>query len=66
MEKCSTRQGIVHESRRWILVAANVPGSAASRPGAARVPDLPDQRDFLYSAPVENMAALPTSMDLRL
>ena len=29
------------------------------------VPDLPDQRDFLYAAPVANMAALPTSMDLR-
>jgi len=29
------------------------------------VPDLPDQRDFLYAAPVENMAALPTSVDLR-
>jgi C1A family cysteine protease len=29
------------------------------------VPDLPDQRDFLYAAPVSNMAALPTSMDLR-
>jgi C1A family cysteine protease len=29
------------------------------------VPDLPDQRDFLYAAPVENMAALPSSMDLR-
>src|SRR5271163_2558726 len=29
------------------------------------VPDLPDQRDFLYAAPVENMAALPPSKDLR-
>jgi C1A family cysteine protease len=29
------------------------------------VPDLPDQRDFLYAAPVENMAALPPSVDLR-
>ena len=29
------------------------------------VPDLPDQRDFLYAAPVENMAALPSSVDLR-
>jgi C1A family cysteine protease len=29
------------------------------------VPDLPDQRDFMYSAPVENMAALPPSEDLR-
>jgi len=29
------------------------------------VPDLPDQRDFLYAAPVENMAALPTNVDLR-
>ena len=30
------------------------------------VRDLPDQRDFLYSAPVANMAALPPKMDLRL
>src|SRR5271155_4239647 len=29
------------------------------------VRDLPDQRDFLYSAPVANMAALPPKMDLR-
>ena len=29
------------------------------------VPDLPDQRDFLFSAPVENMAALPPQEDLR-
>src|SRR5580700_3007413 len=29
------------------------------------VPDLPDQRDFLYAAPVANIAALPTSADLR-
>jgi C1A family cysteine protease len=29
------------------------------------VPDLPDQRDFMYAAPVENMAALPPSVDLR-
>jgi C1A family cysteine protease len=29
------------------------------------VPDIPDQRDFLYAAPVENMAALPASVDLR-
>lgn len=29
------------------------------------VPDLPDQRDFLFAAPVENMAALPPKMDLR-
>ena len=29
------------------------------------VPDLPDQRDFMYSAPVENIAALPPSEDLR-
>jgi C1A family cysteine protease len=29
------------------------------------VPDLPDQRDFLYAAPVENMAALPQKVDLR-
>jgi len=29
------------------------------------VRDLPDQRDFLYAAPVANMAALPPSVDLR-
>jgi C1A family cysteine protease len=29
------------------------------------VRDLPDQRDFLYAAPVENMAALPPGVDLR-
>jgi C1A family cysteine protease len=29
------------------------------------VPDLPDHRDFLYAAPVVNLAALPTSADLR-
>lgn len=27
-------------------------------------PDLPDQRDFLYAAPVERLAALPPSVDL--
>jgi len=29
------------------------------------VPDLPDHRDFLFSAPLENVAALPASVDLR-
>jgi C1A family cysteine protease len=29
------------------------------------VPDIPDQRDYMYSAPVVNMAALPASADLR-
>ena len=29
------------------------------------VPDIPDQRDFMYAAPLENMAALPASVDLR-
>src|SRR5580692_7685401 len=29
------------------------------------VPDLPDQRDFMFAAPVENMAALPPNVDLR-
>jgi C1A family cysteine protease len=29
------------------------------------VPDLPDNRDFLFSAPVENLASLPASVDLR-
>ena len=29
------------------------------------IPDLPDQRDFLYAAPVSLLAALPTRMDLR-
>jgi len=29
------------------------------------VPDIPDQRDFMYAAPIVNMAALPASTDLR-
>jgi C1A family cysteine protease len=29
------------------------------------VPDIPDQRDFMYAAPLENIAALPASVDLR-
>ena len=29
------------------------------------VPDIPDHRDFMYAAPIVNMAALPASMDLR-
>lgn len=29
------------------------------------LPDLPDQRDYLYSAPVRHMQALPTQVDLR-
>jgi C1A family cysteine protease len=29
------------------------------------VPDVPDHRDFMYAAPVENVAALPASVDLR-
>ena len=29
------------------------------------VPDLPDQRDYLYSAPVVSLKALPTRVDLR-
>jgi C1A family cysteine protease len=29
------------------------------------VPDVPDHRDFLYAAPVEMIAALPTNVDLR-
>ena len=29
------------------------------------VPDVPDHRDFLFAAPVENLAALPAKMDLR-
>jgi C1A family cysteine protease len=29
------------------------------------VPDIPDHRDFWFAAPVENMAALPPSVDLR-
>ena len=29
------------------------------------VPDLPDQRDFAYSAPTPLLAALPTTVDLR-
>src|SRR5438034_10206867 len=29
------------------------------------IPDLPDQRDFLYSAPLKVQAALPPSIDLR-
>ena len=29
------------------------------------IPDLPDHRDYLYAAPVERLAALPASIDLR-
>ena len=29
------------------------------------VPDIPDHRDFLFAAPVENLAALPAKVDLR-
>jgi len=29
------------------------------------VPDLPDHRDFLFAAPLENLASLPASVDLR-
>jgi len=29
------------------------------------VPDVPDQRDFLFAAPIESLAALPSSVDLR-
>jgi C1A family cysteine protease len=29
------------------------------------VPDLPDSRDFMFAAPLENLAALPPSVDLR-
>jgi C1A family cysteine protease len=29
------------------------------------IPDLPDHRDYLYTAPIEVLAALPTSIDLR-
>lgn len=29
------------------------------------IPDLPDQRDYLYAASIEVLAALPTSVDLR-
>jgi C1A family cysteine protease len=29
------------------------------------MPDVPDQRDFLYAAPLENLASLPASADLR-
>jgi C1A family cysteine protease len=29
------------------------------------VPDLPDHRDFLYAAPMENLVSLPPSIDLR-
>jgi C1A family cysteine protease len=29
------------------------------------VPDIPDQRDFLYAAPIANVGALPASADLR-
>ncbi len=33
--------------------------------GFGWVPDLPDQRDFLYSAPVMVMKKLPPRVDLR-
>ena len=29
------------------------------------VPDLPDHRDFLFAAPLENLASLPARVDLR-
>jgi len=29
------------------------------------VPDIPDHRDFMYAAPIANVAALPASVDLR-
>jgi C1A family cysteine protease len=29
------------------------------------IPDLPDHRDYLYAAPVQSLAALPSSIDLR-
>jgi len=29
------------------------------------IPDLPDQRDYLYAAPVQALVALPASIDLR-
>ncbi len=30
------------------------------------IPDLPDQRDFLYSAPARVLAKLPSKVDLSL
>jgi C1A family cysteine protease len=38
---------------------------AVQQHGLGWVPDIPDQRDHLYAAPVENLAALPPSADLR-
>jgi len=35
------------------------------KPGYGWVPDLPDQRDFLYSAVRPVPATLPSAMDLR-
>jgi C1A family cysteine protease len=29
------------------------------------IPDIPDHRDFMYAAPIVNLAALPASVDLR-
>jgi C1A family cysteine protease len=45
--------------------AASAPGEFTMPHSYGWVPDIPDQRDFMYSAPVENLAALPPSVDLR-
>jgi C1A family cysteine protease len=39
--------------------------SKATGKGYGWVPDLPDQRDFLYAAPMAFLRALPESVDLR-
>jgi C1A family cysteine protease len=38
---------------------------ATQQRGLGWVPDIPDQRDHLYAAPVTNLTSLPPSMDLR-
>jgi C1A family cysteine protease len=39
--------------------------SGRARKGYGWIPDIPDQRDFLYAAPMAFLRALPESMDLR-
>jgi C1A family cysteine protease len=39
--------------------------SAKKRRGYGWIPDIPDQRDFLYAAPMAFLRALPESVDLR-
>jgi hypothetical protein len=38
---------------------------ASASKGYGWIPDLPDQRDFLYAAPMAFLRALPENVDLR-